>query len=327
MSTPSLSEKAKGKQRAVEPDQDEEATQRSAGLHAGPSASGTRSKSLRKFTVRFSEGVTDLEMSVTPQDTVREVLRRIRVARPTLARRKLRLIHAGRLLTPGTLLHGWLVSLETRQSSSARRLVISSPAADSKTAKDGIATGTVSWDSGDVYIHCSIGAEIPEGEVEDDSMLPPQAPTARGFDKLAAAGFSAEDIANMRSQFHTSRQRGLGGEEEDGALQQTPEDADEHLRALEEQWIDDFNAEQMNNPDMDDEGHWLTLLQGLFLGFFFPVFPFFFIAPSRPDAFFSDEYQSVQRPRPVVFTERMGMVIVLGFISNVAYGTLRWFSI
>ena len=52
----------------------------------------------------------------------------------------------------------------------------------------------------------------------------------RGFDRLAAAGFSASDIAQFRAQFH-ARELDL----DDGA---SDEDADEAARAREEAWID-----------------------------------------------------------------------------------------
>ena len=66
-----LSEKAKGKRRAI--DVEPEGTSES-----GPSDAPTASQeSNRTFTVRFSEGAPDLEMTVSPNDTVREVQRRV----------------------------------------------------------------------------------------------------------------------------------------------------------------------------------------------------------------------------------------------------------
>jgi hypothetical protein len=72
-----------------------------------------------------------------------------------LARRRLKLIHSGRLLTGGTLLYGWLASLEERQN---RALVLKSSA-----------SGTPPNNSG-VWLHCSVGLELPEGVDEEDKV-------------------------------------------------------------------------------------------------------------------------------------------------------------
>ena len=68
-----LSEKAKGKRRAIEPDEDRDVSKGDELLLPSPSPTVRT----RKFTVRFSEGVPDLEMAIGPNDTVREVQRRV----------------------------------------------------------------------------------------------------------------------------------------------------------------------------------------------------------------------------------------------------------
>lgn len=68
-----LSDKAKGKRRALEHDNDAAASLPSNGSSSSPAPAVSRS-----FTIRFSEGVSDLNMTVGPQDTVREVQRRVR---------------------------------------------------------------------------------------------------------------------------------------------------------------------------------------------------------------------------------------------------------
>lgn len=61
-----LSDKAKGKQRAVEPDE------------AGRTSNeGPAVPELRSLTVRFTEGVEDLVLSVSPKDTVRELKKKV----------------------------------------------------------------------------------------------------------------------------------------------------------------------------------------------------------------------------------------------------------
>jgi hypothetical protein len=130
----------------------------------------------------------------------------IRDAREALHARRLRLIHAGRLLAPDLCIHEWLETLAVRQApvnSGAERR------ADEEAA---------------AWVHCAVGQPLEEGEDEDVGapvrpMLPSKAPVCslgdaqapqmrplRGFDRLAAAGFSEEDIEGMRSHFH-SRQR------------------------------------------------------------------------------------------------------------------------
>jgi hypothetical protein len=70
------------------------------------------------------------------------------------------------------------------------------------------------------WLHCAVGPELADGEEEEESVpvsTPPwlherhpaeivrlqqEQARARGFDRLAAAGFSAEDIENMRTAFH-----------------------------------------------------------------------------------------------------------------------------
>ena len=64
--TPVLSEKAKGKRRATQQDDPT-----SGSGHSQPVITP------RSFTVRFSEGLGDLSLSVLPDDTVREVLRKV----------------------------------------------------------------------------------------------------------------------------------------------------------------------------------------------------------------------------------------------------------
>jgi hypothetical protein len=103
---------------------------------------------------------------------------KIREARPIVSRRRLRLIHAGRLLTAGTLLHGWLASLENKQLNSTKRHTLGVGVLESQTklnSKSTAATAIVGdskseADRGgsDVWIHCSIGQELPDNEGEED---------------------------------------------------------------------------------------------------------------------------------------------------------------
>ena len=80
-----LSEKAKGKQRAVEVEP--------ASADAGPSGSGMSElqevPTTRQLVIRFAEGAPDLTVSVGKQDTVRDIKRNVSIhwaAFPDLAR-------------------------------------------------------------------------------------------------------------------------------------------------------------------------------------------------------------------------------------------------
>lgn len=70
----------------------------------------------------------------------------IREVRPELQNRRLRLIHSGRLLSEGTLLYAWVISLEERQK---------------RANADEDITGHVSKTT---WIHCSVGQPLEPGE-------------------------------------------------------------------------------------------------------------------------------------------------------------------
>jgi len=267
----------------------------------------------RTFTVLFTDGLPDLELTVGEADTVKDVKTRIRGFRPTLQKRVLRLIHSGRILTNGTVFYTWLTTLEERQQ---RAVAGDSVAEDGSAASEGVKPK--------IKIHCSIGPEMKQEE-EDESVQTAQLTPLRGFDRLASAGFSPEDIATIRRQFHTSR-TGLGFDEDAGG--QLAHD-DEEARALEERWIDDMDGGLGNlhgsSPD-DPNSLYATLLQGILVGFFYPLLPFFFIREARPAAFFSDTYAQLETPPSIVFSKRMQMAIVIGFLVNMAYGVLRSFA-
>ncbi|KAF7362143.1 Ubiquitin-like domain-containing protein [Mycena venus] len=246
-----LSEKAKGKQRAIElPD-------------AGHVQSSDPVAS-RDLVIRFPEGTPDLRVVVTERDTLKDVKTMIRRERSPLKTKRLRFIHSGRLLADTTLVHSWLVELDEKRKQTS---VEDDPAPPI---------------SATTWIHCSIGREIEDGEDEEgNEQQKAQLQPARGFDRLASVGFSEADIANFRQQFHSqSASNYLDTDFE------TEEEYDEHARALEEEWIDSLDSagsslsqNSSNNP---------AFLQGVLLGFFFPILPFFFFRNNHPPAVFWD---------------------------------------
>ena len=155
----SLSEKAKGKQRAVDPPE------------VGQGSSSAQPAS-RDLTIRFTEGGSDLIVHIGERDTVKdvkqkvldvavsqdEILRRhhgqIRDVRPELQKRRLRLIHSGRLLTDGVFIYSWLTSLEDKQRKAVKD--VSSEEAVPTTSH------VLTW------LHCSVGPELTKEEEEEN---------------------------------------------------------------------------------------------------------------------------------------------------------------
>ncbi|EMD40234.1 hypothetical protein CERSUDRAFT_112427 [Gelatoporia subvermispora B] len=275
---PPLSEKAQGKQRAVAPNSE------------APLA--------KDLTIRFTEGIPDLTLQVAEKDEVRDVKRNIRAARPQLKDRRLRLIHSGQLLPDATLLYPRLVSAEDRQR---RNASVEGAAEDQEPA------------TSNAWLHCSVGPQMTEGESEEEGKVQTaQLKPLRGFDRLASAGFSEQDIANIRMQFHAHSAGDYLDQDWEG------EDFDEHARALEEQWIDSFDGG--NAPlSQSSSGASSTILHGIVLGFFFPIIPFFFFRLSKPAVFWDDgtEHDALGAS---VFSRRMQIGIVAGFLLNSLFG-------
>jgi hypothetical protein len=119
-----------------------------------------------------------------------------------------------------------------------------------------------------VWLHCVVGAkaepktsdepESPSEEVRlsvlcgpatmvsDVTQNPP--PNRRGFDSLLDAGFTPQEIAAMRREFYLSRGQEVPDEfiagAAGGAGGAGGDAYEEHVRALEEQWIEgDLNNE------------------------------------------------------------------------------------
>ncbi|TFY76141.1 hypothetical protein EWM64_g7871 [Hericium alpestre] len=135
------------------------------------------------------------------------------------------------------------------------------------------------------WLHCSVGRELAEGEEEEEEREPQTAQIRplRGFDRLTAAGFSPADIVNFRRQFHmrTSEDYLSMG---DFASQ---EEYEEYARNLEEQWIDSLDnvgtaAISQSDPQAS------SILEGIVIGFFFPLLPFFFFRDQKLPVFWEN---------------------------------------
>lgn len=135
-------------------------------------------------------------------------------------------------------------------------------------------------------------------------------------DRLQEAGFTAEEIADLRRQFAASRP--------DSHLETNPvlgldDDGDDHARALEELWMEGMGNQEATESSPSSHQlcmlHWLTvviysageymtLLKGVCLGFLFPLIPLLWF-------------------RGPTFSRRMQMGITAGLFVNVTFGVLR----
>ncbi|KAJ9092928.1 hypothetical protein QFC21_006640 [Naganishia friedmannii] len=128
-------------------------------------------------------------------------------------------------------------------------------------------------------------------------------PTRRGFDSLLDAGFTPTEIAAMRREFYLSRGEEVpdeflnsAGEGGAGSASATRDAGyEEHVRALEEQWIEgDLNNETAQTVN---EGLYSSILHGLLIGFLYPLIPWFFFR-DLPSPNFFDPLESPDAPAP-----------------------------
>jgi len=78
---------------------------------------------------------------------------------------------------------------------------------------------------------------------------------------------------------------------------------EEHARALEEQWIDALGSggtgASSGSPESDSRAR--AVLNGIVIGFFFPLLPFFFFRGSKPAAFFESGH-AIETAENTVFS-------------------------
>ncbi|KAI1944914.1 hypothetical protein LOZ04_001554 [Ophidiomyces ophidiicola] len=288
-------------------------------------------------TIRFSASVPDILLEVShPSTTTSAGLRQlIREKLPKdLAKRKLRLIYAGRALIDGV---GLGVSL---------RLELDP--VDVKGKKP--IRGNDDELSKRVYIHCSIGEivlseeelanEAQESHIfstvseEDSNAEPdhstlagrqdsPQAqndsstttPAPRGFDRLISAGFTAAEVSTLRSQFLALQ-----------SLTHTPDTmpSGEELRRLEDRWMDEGSTEALpgggdgggivgggafGNLSSDGTGVLDDMLWGSMMGFFWPVGCGLWLLREEG-----------------VWSWRKGLAVFVGVVMNFGLGVVKWLN-
>ncbi|KAK9333255.1 DUF2407 C-terminal domain-containing protein [Lipomyces starkeyi] len=235
------------------------------------------------LAIRFSKtSIPDLRIPLPAPGTstpVSALKRQIRKARPAdTSRRRLRLIHAGRVLPDTTDLSPLVRPIVDQHSSVTASLPV---------GEDG--------EPLTIWLHCSVGDQLTDEELSresDTGQGPSTIPQPLGFDRLRSAGFSDQDIAQLRTQFNRLH----------GVAAGTDSDA---ARQLEERWIDEGASAPDTLPDGSPVGVYEDLLLGTVVGFFLGLLALFFLREGS------------------IFTKRQQMAIIAGIIINVSFAILR----
>lgn len=257
-----------------------------------------------QLIIKFSDNsVADLALDIPNISiiTVSDVRRQIRdTVGGKLSNRRLRLIHGGKVLSEKVNLGRDVVKVSAKGKGTSGT------------------SGTGSFPRR-VYLHCSVGDILDAAELarenELDSVQPVRstAPELRGFDRLRNAGFSEQDVAQLRRQFSslhgTSTVQGSEGAE--GIPNASRE---EDLTRLEEQWINtgvadagiNTGADQLANALGDD---YLEELIGLLVGMFLGILAVIFLKEGSG-----------------VFSRRQRRSILAGVAINCSFALVRMFN-
>lgn len=275
------------------------------------------------LVIRFSTSNPDIILTIEkpPTTTCVSLKQQIRSHLDAPASEsRLRLIHAGKVLQDNAAL------------SASLNVVLPPPTAyddenKSEKAKGKQPVRDVKIPVARVYIHCSIGDALTPIELSTEAKAAQEAdaalasktqpsmttegaenastttPAPHGFDRLLTAGFTAAEVATLRTQFlaiqahtHTPDTMPTGAE----------------LLALEEQWLDNTTnpstagAEDTGGFGAEDAGGLEDMLWGNLIGFFWPVGAMFWLM--REDG---------------VWTKRRQIAVLSGFLVNLCFGFLR----
>jgi hypothetical protein len=282
------------------------------------------------LTIRFSASIPDLLLTIPNphQATASTLKQRIRKhLPPEFATRRIRLIYAGKALVDNATLSS---SLKRPHSRTPSRPSTPLPQDSDNTPGSLKAKGKTPIrdppSASRIYIHCSIGDVVlsPTNLALEASLANPKAsamapttsasnldaptppstttPAPRGFDRLLAAGFTPSEILTLRSQFLAIQ-----------AHTHTPDTMPSPgtLRELEDQWLDNSNTEGGGLVGAGEEdgqaGALDDLLWGSVMGFFWPVGCLWWACREEG-----------------IWSRRRKMAVVVGFLVNAGFGTLRW---
>ncbi|KAK5131506.1 hypothetical protein LTR08_000900 [Meristemomyces frigidus] len=279
------------------------------------------------LVLRFSTAHPDVLLAVPhPHTTTGLALKQLLRARldAPAATSRLRLIHAGKVLPDAAALAG---SLHVAPPPPPRDAAPASAKAQGKQpVRDTPAAPSR------VYIHCALGdaltpaelaAEAQEAEAADEALLdataiatltttdnasPTTTPAPRGFDRLLHAGFTAPEIATLRTQFRAIQSHS-----------HTPDTmpSGAALLALEERWLDASSpagggAEAAGGGgalEAEDAGGLEDMLYGNLIGFFWPVGALGWLMREQG-----------------VWSRRKQIAVLSGFLVNLTFGGLRFMA-
>ncbi|CCH44246.1 putative membrane protein [Wickerhamomyces ciferrii] len=216
----------------------------------------------------------------------------VRQQNPSLSNKRLRFIHSGKVLTDSTNFIDEFLQLQRFSKSSL---------------------GSESNEQHELdrvfIIHCLIGDTLSVDELKRESELDNQVqeqsttPAPIGFDRLANAGFSQEDIQNLRQQF-----RSLYGDLPEPNGENTDGSQGRDIRQLEERWIDS-SVNEMDEFNTGNAGSRLggneDLLIGILIGCLLGVLSLFLLKEEQ------------------LFSKRQRMAVIAGFIVNFSFALVR----
>jgi len=104
---------------------------------------------------------------------------------------------------------------------------------------------------------------------------------------------------------------------------ETEEEYDEYARSLEEQWIDSLDNASTASLSQSSTSSSSSVLQGIVIGFFFPILPFFFMR-NQPAAVFWEDGTVHDTTPNVILSESMQVGLVVGFLVNILFGLWRF---
>lgn len=277
------------------------------------------------LVIRFSTSNPDIILTIEDPSTITCISLKQQVRAhldAPASESRLRLIHAGKVLPDNAAL------------SDSLNVTLPPPAAHDDEHKSEKAKGKQPVRDAKqapprarVYIHCSIGDVLTSAELaaeakaahEADAALASKSlpsittagaenattttPAPRGFDRLLAAGFTAAEVATLRTQF-------LAIQAHTHTPDTMPTGSD--LLALEERWLDNTTnpstagAEDTGGFGAEDAGGLEDMLWGNLIGFFWPVGAMFWLM--REDG---------------VWTKRRQIAVLSGFLVNLCFGFLR----
>lgn len=270
------------------------------------------------IVIRFND-LPDVPLSIPGPATtsILSLKRTIRRTVSSVSDTRLTLIYAGKLLQDPAAVQS--ISQPGRNKSIGQN-----------DNRESGAKGKLPQHKAQLYIHCATGESLnPEvlasepalAESYDDVLsaaklqaTTPQhdpaastAPSPRGFDRLHEAGFSQDDIRNLRLQFRSTLGRNRQAEDMPSTTEQV---------VLEDHWLDNnYSAETgaVVGPSgagegSEDESGLRDWVVGNFMGFFWPLGAMGWVG---------------REPENGVWTQRQGLAVLCGVFVNLCFGVVR----